>query len=96
MFEASAGGDARVCTNAESPCGPRGQRADQYLALAGCWQSQESTKLYTLDYDYDYHHYDRHHYHHHHHYRSHRLRERQGTRGEEDTGIFDGENWEGG
>lgn len=33
---------------------------------AGCWQSQESTKLCTRDYDYDYHHYHHHHYHYHH------------------------------
>lgn len=32
-------------------------RADQYPSLAGCWQSQESTKLCTRDYDH--HHYHR-------------------------------------
>lgn len=44
-------------------------RADQYLA--GCWQSQESTKLCTRDYDYD----DHHHYHHYHHHHHHRRQE---------------------
>lgn len=53
-------------------------RADQYLA--GCWQSQESTKLCTRDCNYGHHHYHRRHYHH---YRHHYRRDR-----EEDGGIL--------
>lgn len=47
-------------------------RADQYLA--GCWQSQESTKLCTRDYDYGHHHYRRHHYYRYHHDHHHRRK----------------------
>lgn len=55
MLKARADGDARVCTNAESPCGPRGQSRSIPSRLLAEPREHEVMR----DYDYGHHHYHR-------------------------------------